>query len=224
MKRIILIRAWMLLGMLAVLGVSVPAHAHKILVFGYLEGDRVHLEGYFADGKKAGNSQVEVFSTDGRKIFEGKTDEQGAFTFPAPDVPEIHVVLTGSMGHRAECVVDLEGKGPSGETAPALRSKPSEETGKADAAAVAAKSPPRPPAEIPGPDPRGDVDMPAVGEDRIRAIIAEELDRKLFPIHRELVLLKQEKTSLPDIIGGIGYIAGIMGIILYFKVRRGSGA
>ncbi len=225
MERIILIRAWMLLGMLAVLGVSMPAHAHKIMVFGYLEGDRVHLEGYFADGKKAGNSQVEVFSRDGRKILEGKTDVQGAFTFPAPDVPEIHVVLTGSMGHRAECVVDLEKKGPSGETAPALRSKPSEETGKGDAVtAVAAKSPPRPPAEIPEPGPGGNVDMPAVGEDRVRVILSEELDRKLCPIHRELALLKQEKTSLPDIIGGIGYIAGIMGIILYFKVRRGSGA
>jgi nickel transport protein len=228
MKRILLIWAWVLLGMLAVLTVSPPAYAHKIMVFGYLEGERVHLEGYFADGKKAEYSLVEVFSRDGRKILEGKTDGQGAFSFPVPDVPEIHVVLTGSMGHRAECNVELEKKRPSGGAAPGMQDKPSEEAGKGIAATeVTGKPLPRPPAEIPESGPEADAGMPAVtavGEDRIRAVITEELDRKLSPIHRELALLGQEKTSLRDIIGGIGYIAGIMGIILYFKVRRGSGA
>ena len=59
-------------------------------------------------------------------------------------------------------------------------------------------------------------------EDRIRAIIAEELDRKLAPLLREVTILGQDRTSLTDVIGGIGYIAGIMGIIMYFKARRRS--
>jgi len=38
---------------------------------------------------------------------------------------------------------------------------------------------------------------------------------------REVALLHQEKgPSLTDIIGGIGYIIGIMGLLMYFKARR----
>jgi nickel transport protein len=223
MKRILPIPAYILLWMLPALMVSLPAYAHKVMVFGYLEGGRVYLEGYFADGKKAENSVVEVFEKGGRKLLEGKTDEQGVFTFPAPDVPEINVVLTASMGHRAGCVVELEKRSPSGKAAPATPDKPEE----AVATGSAKKSVQKQPAEIPEPGPKSDTVIPgmtAVGEDRIRAIISEELDKKLAPLHREVTLLGQEKTSLPDIIGGIGYIAGIMGIIMYFKVRKGSGA
>src|SRR3569833_1742452 len=38
------------------------AYAHKVNVFAYLEGDRVYVQGYFLDGKKAKNSKVTVYA------------------------------------------------------------------------------------------------------------------------------------------------------------------
>ncbi len=50
------------------------------------------------------------------------------------------------------------------------------------------------------------------------------LDEKLRPIKDMLVELN-EKASRPgatEIVGGLGWIAGIMGIIAYIKSRRGT--
>lgn len=181
---------------------AAPAHAHKVMVFGYLEGGQVRLEGYFADGKKAEDSLVEVFDTEGRKLLEGKTDGKGMFSFEMPNVPEVKIVLSASMGHRAECTV---------------RRDASPRRGTADGAPVAAV------AGKPGPAPPA-ANSPAVGEDRIRAIVSEELDRKIAPLAREMALLGQAGPSFRDVVGGIGYIAGIAGLLMYFRSRRKSGA
>ncbi|HPQ43813.1 MAG TPA: hypothetical protein PKZ42_06240 [Syntrophales bacterium] len=180
---------------LATVMVSGPAQAHKIMVFAYQEEGTVYAEGYFADGKKTQDSLVEVFGQDGSKLLEGKTDRNGLFSFPVPDVPEIKIVLTGSMGHRAECTLKNEGGGGSAKTGTVKEDSPA--TLPQDGKAVV-----------------------GVGEDRIRAIVSEELDKKIGPLIREVALLQQKKISLTEIIGGIGYIAGIMGLLMYFKTRR----
>lgn len=177
---------------------SSPVYAHKVMVFAYQEGGRVFLEGYFSDGKAAQNSQVEVFGEDGSKLMEGTTDDKGAFSFPVPDVPGLRIVLTASMGHRAECTVKINPDAVTSDTSKSTLSGDVIETVSQDKNST----------------------MTALGEDRIRAIVAEELDKKIAPLVREVALLNQEKPSLPDIIGGIGYIAGIMGFFMYFKVRR----
>jgi len=171
---------------------SAPAQAHKVMIFAYEEGDTVYAEGYFADGKKAQDSLVEVYGEDGTKLLEGKTDTNGLFSFPVPDTPEIRIVLTASMGHRAECT--LKGNG----------------NGKTDAAKKEG-------AEL---IPRGEKVHVTVDEDRIRAIVTEELDKKIGPLAREVALLHERGISLTDVIGGIGYIVGIMGLLMYFKARR----
>ena len=81
----------LILYLLVTVMLSTPAYGHKIMVFAYQEGDLVYTEGYFADGKKAQDSLVEVFGGDGSKLLEGKTDENGSFSFPMPDVPQIRV-------------------------------------------------------------------------------------------------------------------------------------
>jgi len=48
------------------------------------------------------------------------------------------------------------------------------------------------------------------------------IDRKLKPVMGILVKLREdsEKPRLTEIIGGIGYIVGLMGIAMYLKSRR----
>jgi len=55
----------------------------------------------------------------------------------------------------------------------------------------------------------------------IEAIVEKVTDRKMQPVMKMLVKLQKniEKPGITEIIGGIGYILGIMGIIMYFKSR-----
>ena len=62
--------------------------------------------------------------------------------------------------------------------------------------------------------------MVTVDLEQIKGIIDSSMDRKLKPIMREIIT-SQQKKSFTEIIGGIGYIFGIMGIILYFLRKKG---
>src|SRR3990172_285887 len=50
------------------------SYAHKVQMFAHVEGSKVFVEGYFADGKKAKNSEVTVFDNkSGERLLGGKT-------------------------------------------------------------------------------------------------------------------------------------------------------
>ena len=55
-------------------------------------------------------------------------------------------------------------------------------------------------------------------EEIIKKIVEESVERAINPVLKEIEKEKQ-KTKISDIIGGIGYIFGILGIYLYFKVK-----
>ncbi len=64
-----------------------PLHvlAHKVNIYVYTDGGMVHTESYFADGSRCRNCIVEVFDNiTGKRLNEGKTDENGRFSFKAP--------------------------------------------------------------------------------------------------------------------------------------------
>ena len=55
----------------------------------------------------------------------------------------------------------------------------------------------------------------------LRKEIDAALEEKLKPVIRELAKLREDKKpGVTEIIGGIGYILGIMGIVAYMKSRR----
>ncbi len=56
--------------------------------------------------------------------------------------------------------------------------------------------------------------------DEIQTAIENALDKKLKPIMKILAETQTQKPSLPEIIGGIGYILGLMGVGAYFHYRR----
>lgn len=179
--------------------------AHRVILFAYAEGDKVFTESYFSDGKQCQDSRIEVFDSSGNKLLEGKTDRNGQFSFNPPQKTELRIVLTASMGHRDEYIIparDLQGRaeGSAGKSGhDQARKKPIQgEGGK----------------------PTGQLGRPEV--EQIRAAVEEALDEKLKPIMRLLAERQNEGASFVGLIGGIGFIFGIMGIILYFKSRRGG--
>ena len=68
----------------------------------------------------------------------------------------------------------------------------------------------------------------AVDLDQIRSVVEDAVDRsiekRMKPLMNSMInsMVKAQTTRVAfrDIIGGIGYIFGIMGLILYFKKRE----
>jgi len=97
--------------MAAVTGFSVPAWSHKVNVFAYVERGTVHVEGYFPDGKPAGNAAIQVLDSRGRRLLEGRTDAEGLFSFPLPKKDDLTIVIDASMGHRNQFLLKKQDLG-----------------------------------------------------------------------------------------------------------------
>ena len=169
---------------------SVNALAHKVTIFGWLEGDTVFTESKFSGGKKAINAPVVIFDKDGQKLLEGKTDNKGEFSFKIPKVTDLRIVLNAAMGHKAEWVIP---ESEIREAGPIVEKKSASE-------------------------PSGPISV-GLSKEEVQKIVEDSLDKKLRPIVRMMTESKNTKPSLTEIIGGIGYIFGLMGVALYFKNR-----
>jgi len=170
-----------------------PVFAHKVNIFAYVEGDTVYTESYFPDGKKVKGGIVEVYDSQNNKLLEGKTDKDGQFNFKLPKKDDLRIVLIATMGHKASYTLSKDELSDVPLTVNSNRSGYEEsETSQAT-----------------------QVDL-----DQIKTLIDNSLDEKLKPIMRELAKMQQKRISFTEIIGGIGYIFGITGIILYFANKK----
>jgi nickel transport protein len=97
---------------------------------------------------------VTVLDKQGSKLLEGKTDKDGFFSFQIPQYADLRIVLTASMGHRAEYIL-------------------------------------------------------------------RKSELSLTPIKK--IIEKNHRNpgpSLTEVLGGIGYIFGIMGLVIFFKNKK----
>ena len=182
------------LGIIAFLTLSTRVYAHKVNVFAWVEGDMVFVEGYYPGGKKAQNSLVEVYNSRGEKLLEGRTNKKGEFSFKIPAKDDLRIVLTASMGHKNDFTIaagDLGGLEPSSKESITT-------TTKADAPPSATT-----------------VDM-----SRLQVMIDEALDRKLDPVIKLIRNTRKDGPGVTEIVGGIGYIMGLFGLVMYFKSRN----
>lgn len=178
---------------LLLLMTSSVVFAHKVNIFAYMEGDTVYTESYFPDGRKVEGGIVEVYDSQGSKLLEGKTDEDGEFNFKPPKKDNLRIVLLASMGHKNTYTL-------SADELPDI---------------IAAEKPEK--AELKESKVK---EVAEVHLDQIKTIIDTSLDEKLKAIMRELTRMQQKQVSFTEVIGGIGYIFGIMGIILYFVSKK----
>ena len=194
-----LLRIAILWGGLLWMGTGV-ADAHRVTVFAWVEGDTVHVESKFPGGKKVQEGRVLVYDSEGSLFLEGVTDEQGTFQFQVPRKSALKIVLEAGMGHRAEWTIpaeEIEGAAPeaSKAAAGAQESTVQEKAGSTPATGGA-----------------------SVGE--MEAAVEKALDKKLQPIVRMLAESQHKRPSLSDILGGIGYILGLVGLASYLHYRR----
>jgi len=182
------------LGIIASLTLASQVWAHKVNVFAWVEGETVFVEGYYPGGKKAQKSLVEVYNSTGAKLLEGRTNQKGEFSFKIPAREDLRIVLTAGMGHKNDFTItagDLGGSEPSSdESLPKTREK------------VAAPS-------------STTVDM-----GQLKQTIDQALDRKLEPLIKLIRNTRKEGPGVTEIIGGIGYIFGLFGLVMYFKSKK----
>ena len=187
--------AVLIFGIVVALPMVSKVWAHKVNVFAWVEGDTVFVEGYFPGGKKSQDSLVEVFNPAGTKLMEGRTNETGEFSFKIPERTDLKIVLTASMGHKNDFTISASDLGGSG-------SLPSSEPAKKHVHSVGESVP--------------------VSNDihQLETIIDEALDRKLAPVIKLIRDKRKEGPTISQIVGGIGYIFGLFGLVMYLKSRN----
>ena len=131
-------------------------------------------ESYFVDGTKCKNSVLEVFDgRDGTKLLEGKTDEEGKFSFKIPKVTSLKLVLHASMGHQAEFTLgEDEVREAMGVKQPPK--SPSVKVPSKSEGSTSMKIQKKETAEI--------SELKGISESEIEAIVESVVDRKLKPM------------------------------------------
>lgn len=175
--------------------------AHKVTIFAWVEGDTVHAESKFSGGRVAKQARIEVYDRTGALLLEGRTDDEGRFVFKAPKQEELRIVLVAGAGHRNEWVVKAE------EFADRVRPVADDDTLLPNQTEPVADTPLA-----------GRID---VSREDLQTMIEGALDKQLQPVLRRLQQM-DEGPRLADIIGGIGYILGLVGLGAYIHFRRRS--
>ncbi|MBW1645420.1 MAG: hypothetical protein JRJ56_03700 [Deltaproteobacteria bacterium] len=208
-------RPLVLLTVLLALAAATPARAHKVMVFAWISGNQVHTESKFSGGRRVKAGKIEVFDQDGKLLLTGTTDDQGKYNFPLPAAKELKIVLTAGMGHRGEWRVSREEiKAARAEASTGRAAKPADGGGE-----IAPAADSRPAAA-----PAMSADQPAavvtLSRRELRQLLDQALDRKLEPVIRMLTEAREHRPSLTDILGGIGYIIGLVGLAAYLRQRQ----
>ena len=189
---------------------AAPAFAHKVTIFAWVEGDTIYTQSKFSKGRKAKGALVTVFDMEGNRLLEGTTDEKGEYSFKIPKKTGLKVVLKASMGHMAEWKIPVE------EIAAAQASQ-----NKTPEAGIISDT--TSPSNRTGS--KADSEQPISGytslqKEEIRRLIDESLDQKLSPIISMLANCQDREPGISEVMGGIGYIFGLVGVALYFANRR----
>ncbi|UCF73426.1 MAG: hypothetical protein JSW35_02930 [Deltaproteobacteria bacterium] len=177
-----------------IISTALPAVAHRAIIFAWVEGDTVFTESKFSGGRRAMNAQVLVLDREGKQLLEGRTNDKGEFSFKIPKLTDLRIVVTAGTGHQGEWTI------PESEIREAGAVLEEKTTGE----------PSQPVA-------------PGLGKEEIKDLIDDSLDRKLRPIVRMMTESQSQGPSVNEIVGGIGYIFGLMGVALYFKSRGKQG-
>ena len=94
----------LIIALTIILILAIPVNAHRMYV--NYKVSEIEVYAWYGGGAKVVDGDVKVYRSDGTLYIEGKTDENGTFRFE-PEIGESYRVVVESMGHKAECYVNL---------------------------------------------------------------------------------------------------------------------
>ena len=208
-------RLWCMALCLVFAGASF-ASAHRVNIFAFVDGDAVQVECGFNRSQKVKQGTVEVFdATTGALLLQGTTDDNGVFRFPVTAElreagHDLNIRIIAGEGHQNDWTVAADELASSGTP---------------KAVAVAAAEVPATPASLVAGQAAPSAAAPVAAVSggatpaEIERIVDAALDAKLSPIKRMLAEQTEAGPNLRDIIGGIGWIFGLIGVAAYFRRR-----
>lgn len=182
------------------------AHAHKLNLFAFEEDGQIFVEGYFSSGIKPKGGKIVVLDNTGKVLFQGETDKEGGYIFAKPNVNEYRIELDAGLGHKTALgmkageIISQEEDQALGNTAHLIASGSHNESEKTSGTSGNSAA--------------------EVSNEQLKSIIKQAVAEATRPLAREISELKT-KTKLSDIVGGIGFIFGMLGIFAYLKARKG---
>jgi nickel transport protein len=184
-------------GVLVLMGClffSSSAYAHRVMIFGWVEGDRVVTQSKYSSNRAVKGGEVSVYDSTENRILTGQTDTQGKYSFQIPAQERLRIVLATAGGHQAEWTITK---------------KELESTSQNHSHSNKEYAQPQPKETEPG-----------ICQQEIQEAAFEKiLDSKLRPMMHHIAESNQTHTSLRDILGGIGYIIGLVGLTAYMRSR-----
>jgi nickel transport protein len=178
--------------------------AHRVTIFAWVDGDTVHTQSKFGGGKMVNNGEVSVFDPEGNLLLKGSTDENGEFSFGVPKKTSLRIELKAGMGHQSEWIVKAEEIEAVQENNLVVSDQPE------DSNKVLQKR-----YEI--------LTETSLTREEIEQAVEQAVEKKLKPVMQMLSDLRDPGPKITDILGGIGYIIGLVGIGAYFKNRKKNG-
>jgi nickel transport protein len=186
-----------LLLFFCVLLCSLPLSAHKLKVFAMAEGETIQGQAYFVGGSGASGAEIRINDADGNQLACLKPDAEGRFEYRIESAMDYEVVVDTLDGHRASWSLK------AAEFSPAVGAMTDKPVGSSQ--------------EQPG----YSASEPVVTEERrdTEAQCGQIASRQRDSL-RDALRACEERQRLRDILGGLGYIAGLAGLGLWWSSRR----
>ena len=189
--------------------------AHKVSVFAFVDGDEIQVECGFSRIQRVRNGRLVITDLEtGGTVLEGVTDERGLFRFRPPDEflatgHGLNIRLFAGEGHQDDWKISSEELRALSRTVV---------DGASPRPAPAAAAIPRQASANPEED--GTASLSAAGIAELEEAIGRVMDAKLAPVKQALARQQDDEPGLRDIVGGIGWILGLLGLATYMKYRR----
>lgn len=169
------------------------ALAHNVVGGVYAIGTTIEGEAGFSNGDMAkAGTPVFIADSSGQAIAEISTDDEGFFVFEATQRIDHHFKLDMSSGHVLEMIL------PADELPASLPGG----TAVAPANLIAATS-----------------SVSGVDAVALQQMIEKAVAKQVKPLRKELAAYK-EKAGLQDLLGGMGYIFGLVGLGIWLRQRK----
>lgn len=181
---------------------TLSAHAHKVNIFAYVEGDFIHTQSGFSKSRRVQGGTVSVIDAASKDVLlTGTTDKNGDLSFAIPQRArderlDLLLVLDATQGHRAEWLVRYS------------------EFGNEEPVSA-------PPVETPA----STDGVKSVESDRNLEIVIERVVKKAVveetaSLRKMIAQLRDDEPGLREVVAGFGYLMGVVGIVAYMRSRQ----
>lgn len=202
------------------------AFSHRVNIYAWVEGNRVFTESYSSDGKLLKNAGIKIYTSDKSLLLEGKTNNLGEFSFEVDRPQDLLIVLDLGDGHRAEYKIsknDFSGFESSLNAVPESTSAGNKSSGRGmgEKGSISGSSSPEKSQYTEALNQNeGLLQATSIDEQALRKIVRDEIQKELRGVYQALGRIEQKRTSVSDVLGGIGYIVGLFGLYMAFKKGR----